>query len=954
MAPPNQPPPPSPSPSVALNFSKTQRLVLLIDLHPILTLENPNPYISALSAAAARLIRFPPLSSSLSAYKLFFSSLSPLQSDAVLPRHLSTPSLSFNLSSQTLDSLSTSLNYISSLSDSINSPPQLCEPCEKHVASSLLQLTRDYAWEIDNENLLGKNGLNDEDFVKIRSNLVMLFSPFSSLVECFDVPEFHRVFCAVREALVSRDIHICWIDVLKNAELKIEVVDEKTRDFEDKLVIFKDGIRKLGWGFCSSDLIVLGSALLPMGLIYPKVGVTFDFVDFHGFDKRKCDGTLSLGILDVNGVPIECKCCDLEFVSLQSSRSCVRSNDVINALESRDFLSGEYGQDTILGHFGSGRVKVHVKKVHKYDECDNIEGSSEIVLVRECFQGSEKNRKKDGHDFFAERVLEMLHVEMGGVAYGSELPTWQCFLSFLYLKGYWALVSISSSSGDTIMCSLKPFTSLLAILSNFDAGHISIKAKSGSKLPKIKDQPHDTCAEDMNNSKSCSRSQTETSTSGKCVTNRDGKGKKCRKMTWGSFCEAALGGSNFDLFEVYNSSRQFAQFKKLKFLRSWMKLINQGDPNLVITPPGSKSMEESATCNGLSSEPSQVKEDVMPVSNAETSETFFNNLSERIQHGVESGMDLHNLAERVVKSSVHWLHQKCETASNSEGQQPMRNSDDSCSEAVVGKLFKLLLRNPKEMKKPHQNDDSCTKSSDPCSSSENIVREHEMQIFLRMEILRSDFSVMIEKSRKKKLVKQICSLLEIIQYLVAGGLHGDINLYDYVERTIKARYSDGLEDVVNKIYSELEMDILLFTETPNLLFNNEDSNQSWMDKLETHKMSKNNNSNKSESTEGDSLQILTNENENPQEMRERNRRNVSFTSWVPDLQRVWAPKQPKAVKGKFDSLSKKSKRKDKQRVSYSVVCETPMIGTKRTSSGDEEHDPGNSSYSVSKALFQDI
>ncbi|KAL3498856.1 hypothetical protein ACH5RR_041588 [Cinchona calisaya] len=95
------------------------------------------------------------------------------------------------------------------------------------------------------------------------------------------------------------------------------------------------------------------------------------------------------------------------------------------------------------------------------------------------------------------------------------------------------------------------------------------------------------------------------------------------------------------------------------------------------------------------------------------------------------------------------------------------------------------------------------------------------------------------------------------------------------------------------------------------------------------------------------------------ERRERARRFASFTSWMPDLQRVWAPKPLKGVKGRSDSLHKESKRKDSQRASYSVVCETPMTGTKRPcfrdpSEGDDEcKDPGNYSYSVSKALFQD-
>lgn len=56
-----------------------------------------------------------------------------------------------------------------------------------------------------------------------------------------------------------------------------------------------------------------------------------------------------------------------------------------------------------------------------------------------------------------------------------------------------------------------------------------------------------------------------------------------------------------------------------------------------------------------------------------------------------------------------------------------------------------------------------------------------------MEILRSDVAAVMRESRKQKLLKQICSQLEIIQFLVAGGIHGHISLYDYVERTIKAR-----------------------------------------------------------------------------------------------------------------------------------------------------------------------
>ena len=82
-----------------------------------------------------------------------------------------------------------------------------------------------------------------------------------------------------------------------------------------------------------------------------------------------------------------------------------------------------------------------------------------------------------------------------------------------------------------------------------------------------------------------------------------------------------------------------------------------------------------------------------------------------------------------------------------------------------------------------------------------------------------------------------------------------------------------------------------------------------------------------------------------QERRERARRFVSFTTWVPDLQRVWAPKQPKAVSAKSESQQKKQKRKERHRGNHDVVCETPMMG--------KTHNGSNPSVSVSKALFQD-
>ncbi|KAL6533267.1 hypothetical protein OROMI_027379 [Orobanche minor] len=930
-----------------LNFPKTQRLVLLIDLHPLLTLQSPSSYLSAVTSVAGRLLRFLPLSASLSAFKFFFSSISPLRSASFLPGHLSTPSFSFNLPSQTLDSLSTAFNSISTLADLPNPP---CCSRASYAASSLIQLIHDYAWETEHDDLLGEYDLLNGQLMKIPSNLVILLSPLAqsvdNLVEYLEMREFHEVFCAVREAFALKDIHLCWVDVRSEA-FQIEGADLKENGCSSNSVNLRNGIGKMGWSFCSSDLIVLGSALLPLGLIYPKIMMSFDSVNlFGGIEKKKHSGELSLEILDVKGMPLECKCCDLEFVSLKSLPLSMKNGDFVNDTESRDPQSVHI-QDGFQLHLSNGKVKLHVKSVHRYNESENTGGLSEIVLVRECFQQSNKNKTSSADDFFADGVLEMLHGEMGGITCRNQLPTWQMFLSFLHMRDYGAFVSLLSSNGNTLTGCLKPFTTHLAILYIFDASRVLVST------------------EHINNSDMCRGSQTDTSTSVNCVEYVDGKSKKSQrtlyqKMTWSSFCKAAVEGSNFDLFELYIASRYFEKSKRLKFLKCWMKQISKVDVILSKALPESKFVEELSACNQFSSEPSPAKQEAPPVSNSETSETFFNSISKKIQHGLESGMDLQNLAERVVKSSVGWLQHNSGTENN---------SDDSYSEAFDEKLIQLLLKSPKEMKKIQQD-------SDPCSS-ENIVRD----IFLRMEILRSNASAMLRECRKRKLMKQICSLLEIIQYLVAGGIHGHVTLYDYVERTIRARYSVELEDVVNKIY--IEMDLLPFgdeEQSPSLVFNSEDSSHSWRDKYDRNDKAESNSINQSFSTEGDSSQPPTNACDSPQkiqddneytqilnearERRERARRFAPFVSKARDLQRVWAPKQPKAMKNKLDPIPNKSKRnKDKQRADYytysRVVCETPMTGNKRACSrgnddGDKaRNDLRKSSYLVSKALFQD-
>ncbi|KAM1054762.1 hypothetical protein ACFX13_002124 [Malus domestica] len=81
---------------------------------------------------------------------------------------------------------------------------------------------------------------------------------------------------------------------------------------------------------------------------------------------------------------------------------------------------------------------------------------------------------------------------------------------------------------------------------------------------------------------------------------------------------------------------------------------------------------------------------------------------------------------------------------------------------------------------------------------------------------------------------------------------------------------------------------------------------------------------------------------------------------MPDLQRVWAPKQLKPLKPKSNPLRKLFKRKDHRGSCDDRVCETPMTGIKRSCSqrswdDDEDYREYSSQPcgSVSKALFQD-
>ncbi|XP_071688518.1 uncharacterized protein [Rutidosis leptorrhynchoides] len=916
----------------AIDFTRTQRIVLLVDLNPLLHSPNPNPnpnYITSILTTSKIILSFNSISSSLFSFKFFISSLSPLLSASalhrILPNHHHSVSLSFSSPSQTLISLSETLNSI------VSTQPTYSASNFSHVAGSLLQLAHDYDWKSDIDDPSGKICY---DFLNLRSNLIVLLSPIrrsvndlaeSMCVNVFENLDCYRVrfrdcFSVVKDIFNSKDIHLSWIDVQSDEEnLEVSEIEE--------CALIRNEIRKLGWRICSTDSIILGSALVPFGLMYPNIVVSSKLVDDFKASKM-IRGQLSLEITDVSGKPLECKCCDLELLHLK--------------------LSSKLGSD-VLSNLNDGTLKLHVTTVRKYTEFVNFdELSSHFFLVQSAVSG------KKGKDFLdnlvADRVLELLAYDNLKLLDKHAVPTWQIFLSFLYREGYWALLSLSNSNGDSCTGIIKPFTIHSAILLLVD-----------NNDPVIQDSGGVNFVLNENGSQGDTDCQKGTSQLGKFVHVSYGKRKKVKKhtyrdLTWSLFYKAAYEFMDVDLAEVFFANG-CKKSKKLKFLKCWMNQVkNQSLPHKNMshrscdTAPVSYQLNEIDLNENFAanyqdsdeplsmlecSDPSKLQDATASVSCSETLEAFFSNLPMKIKQGLESdGVDLKILAERLVSSSIYWLHKKHET---------MEDHDESIT-TQIAEIIKLLLREPKDLKE----------DKSQASTSEYLVREYPS----------ADFTVLfrsIKGSMKMKFVKQICSLLEIVQYLVDGGIHGDVSLYDYVENTIKTRYSHNLGDVVDIIYDR--MDLLPFGEEDEvqaLMFNSDDSNQSFKEKSDraASKMIKD-----SISVEDESSHLLDNDitheghakeehdrklNE-ARERRERARRFVSCTSRMPDLQRVWAPKQSKAIKAKPEP-----KRKKQCKGSYSVVCETPLTRNDpscyRIKNNGERSKPCNP---VSKALFQD-
>ncbi|KAG6552962.1 hypothetical protein Mapa_005299 [Marchantia paleacea] len=172
-----------------------------------------------------------------------------------------------------------------------------------------------------------------------------------------------------------------------------------------------------------------------------------------------------------------------------------------------------------------------------------------------------------------------------------------------------------------------------------------------------------------------------------------------------------------------------------------------------------------------------------------------------------NAVDFHHYASAVVTEAYRGLQKLY--ASKVDLQSNVGDWKETTSTSVAVHLKKLFCKKPRQLFSKYKEllASSAISNRSKASIVEEKLREHELQIIFRLEVLALEGEVCTSPSSAKQecFIKEICQLLDNIQFHFPAGNQNEEGLQRYCERVIVSRYKGLLPSTVSKILSAMEL-----------------------------------------------------------------------------------------------------------------------------------------------------